>query len=434
VARFAPFDAWLSSKAGAAVEKLGIARVQEILAFTSSSGSGAKTAISDLIARDKALEPEFSAITAVDKLVRLYRDLYDLLNNFVAFRDFYSRREKAIFQAGVLYLDQRSCDLCIRVEDAGRHATMAPLACTYLAYCDLTRKSTGEKMTVACAFTAGDSDNLMVGRNGIFYDRKGRDWDATITKIVDNPISIRQAFFAPYKKAIRFVSEQIAKRAAAADEAANARLQSAATTITAAGTPAPLPKPKIDIGTVAAIGVAVGGITAALGALLQAFFGLGIWMPLGIIALVLLISGPSMLIAALKLRQRNLGPILDANGWAVNAKARVNIPFGGSLTQIPKLPPGSSRDAVDPYAESHKVRNRTIAVLIVLAILTGLWYFGVVERYVPNLLPISPYVQRPRDAQRAADEKAAAEKAAAATRAATAPATTPATAPATSPS
>src|SRR6185436_11638324 len=97
------------------------------------------------------------AIVAVDKLVRYHRDLYRLLNNFISFRDFYRRKDKAVFQVGTLYLDQR--------------------------YCELTRKSTGEKMTIAAAFTNGDSDNLMVGRNGIFYDRSGRDWDATITKI-----------------------------------------------------------------------------------------------------------------------------------------------------------------------------------------------------------------------------------------------------------
>ena len=39
--------------------------------------------------------------------------------------------------------------------------------------------------------------------------------------------------------------------------------------------------------------------------------------------LLLLISGPSMIIAYMKLRKRNLGPILDANGWAVNARANV---------------------------------------------------------------------------------------------------------------
>ena len=87
------------------------------------------------------------------------------------------------------------------------------------------------------AFTDGDSDNLMAGRNGIFYDRKARDWDATITKIVDNPISIRQAFWAPYKKAARLIQEQIAKRASAADAAdvtkltqAVAKMQQAAAT------------------------------------------------------------------------------------------------------------------------------------------------------------------------------------------------------------
>src|ERR1039458_8333926 len=92
---------------------------------------------------------------------RYNRDLFKLLNNFVNFRDFYGRKDKAIFQAGTLYLDQRSCDLCLTVEDAGRHVLLAGLSGTYLAYCDCMRKATGEKMQIVAAFTAGDSDNLM---------------------------------------------------------------------------------------------------------------------------------------------------------------------------------------------------------------------------------------------------------------------------------
>src|SRR5580692_3954670 len=102
-------------------------------------------------------------------------------------------------------------------------------------------------------------------------------------------------------------------------------------------------------------------------------------MPLGVIALILLISGPSMLIAWLKLRQRNLGPILDANGWAVNAKAKINIPFGRSLTSTPKLPPGSHRDLVDPYAEKHTTRNWATTILILLAAFWTSWYFGLFQ-------------------------------------------------------
>jgi len=380
--RFAPYEKWSAAKRGAAVEKLGLARVRSILAAPS------KATVDALVLKDKELEPEANAIAAVDRLVRYHRDLYRLLENFVTFRTFYSRKDKAVFQAGTLYLDQRSCELCVRVEDVAKHGTMAHLSQAYLAYCDCVRKGGGgEKMTIVAAFMGGDSDNLMVGRNGIFYDRKGQDWDATITKIVDNPISLNQAFWSPYKRLLRWVSDMVAKRAAAADTAALDKAKVTATE-TAAGPPAPSaakappPKSKFDVGVVAALGVAVGGITAALGMLLQAFFGLGIWMPIGLVGLILLISGPSMLIAWLKLRQRNLGPILDANGWAVNAKARVNIPFGKSLTGTAQLPRGSRRDLVDPYAEDHGKRNAVILLLVLVA-LGALWYFGGLDRLLP---------------------------------------------------
>ena len=389
-AKLAPFEAWLASKAGQSVEKIGRARLVEIVAQ-------GKTQVDALIARDKALEREAADIATVDKLVRYNRDLRRLLNNFVNFRDFYSRKDKAVFQAGTLYIDQRSCDLCVRVEDAGRHATMAHLSRTCLAYCDMVRKASGEKMTIAAALTAGDADNLMVGRNGLFYDRQGRDWDATITKIIDHPISIRQAFLSPYKRVLRWIEEQVAKRAAAADAASMDKLTTTATGVgTAAQTGKPAgPPPKLDIGIVAALGVAVGGITAALGVMMQAFFGLGMWMPLGIVALILLISGPAMIIAWLKLRQRNMGPILDANGWAVNARAKINIPFGGSLTSCAKLPAGSKRSLADPYADTHLGAPHAFAAVLVLAVgAWAAWNFGAVEKIRPGLLPTSAWQKK----------------------------------------
>ena len=220
--KLAPYDAWLAVKEGLRVEKLGLARVREILT------SGGAEALADLIARDRALEAEAASIDQVERLVRYHRDLAHLCTNFVSFEDFYDGRP-AIFQYGTLYLDQRACHLCLPVTDAAKHATMAGLAGAYLAYLDCTRLATGEKMQIVAAFTAGESDNLMVGRNGVFYDRQGRDWDATITKIVDNPISIRQAFWAPYKKFVRLLEEQVAKRAAAADTESHAVLNTAAT-------------------------------------------------------------------------------------------------------------------------------------------------------------------------------------------------------------
>ena len=381
--RLAPCAAWRAGQRGALVAALGIARVRAILA------SGGELQLAELVARDKALEPEVAAIENLERLTRYHRDLYRLCTNFVSFKDFYDGGDPAIFQVGTLYLDQRACTLCLPVDDPARHASMAGLAGAYLTYVDCVRRATNEKMQIVAAFTAGDSDNLMVGRNGVFYDRKGQDWDATITKIIDNPISVRQAFFSPYKKFVRFIEEQVAKRAAAADSDAQKQLSSTAETavnLDKTRPDKPAADKKIDIGTVAALGVAFGAIGTFLTAIVgyaTGVFKLGIAATFGVaVAVVLLISTPSVVLAYVKLRKRNLGPILDANGWAINTRARINVPFGATLTAVAKLQPGSRRDSQDRYAERGFPAKTLLIVATVLALAWN-WYQGRFDRHLP---------------------------------------------------
>jgi hypothetical protein len=360
--RFEAFRAWQSSKTGAVVEKLGLPRVREIL------GSGAQAEINGLIAKDKALEPEMNAIEGVDRLVRYYRDLYTLLRNFVSFADFYSTKKYSIFQAGRLYLDARSCDLCIRVPDIAKHAAVATISRTYIAYCECTRRGGTDKMTIAGCFTGGDSDHLMVGRNGIFYDRAGNDWDATIVRILEHPISLRQAIMAPYKRFAKMIGDQIEKLAASRDKALSdkAAANIAAQTKSLEGGAPPPPPPPVGTppkkdeafdaakfaGIFAAIGLAIGTLTGAVASIATGFWALKAWqMPLAILGVFVAISGPSALLAFLKLRQRNVGPILDACGWAVNGRMKINIPFGAALTCIAKVPPHAMLPFKDPFAE-----------------------------------------------------------------------------------
>jgi hypothetical protein len=117
--------------------------------------------------------------------------------------------------------------------------------------------------------------------------------------------------------------------------------------------------------------------------MMQAFFGLGTLMPLGVVGLVLLISGPSMLIAYLKLRRRNLGPILDANGWAVNTLTKVNLPLGRSLTALATLPKGAERSLKDPFAQKRSPWPRiVVTVLVLAAIVYGLHRTGYLGRWI----------------------------------------------------
>ena len=390
-AKLAQYEAWLAAKPATEAARVGEDRVLAL------ARSEARAQITELIARDAALAGESNQIESVEKLIRFRRDLVILLENFVNFAAFYGRR-KGIFQAGTLYIDARSCDLCLPVHDAARHALLASMSQAYLAYCDCVRRKDQEKRSIVAAVTGGSTDNLMVGRNGVFYDRKGDDWDATITKVVENPISIHQAFWTPYKRFIRLVEEQFAKRAKAADDESNKKLEvaavetagpdrkpepAAAAAAAATAEAAKAPAKGIDIGTVAAIGVAVGGIATFFSSILATFFGLGMWMPLGLLAALLAISGPSMLVAYLKLRQRNIGPILDANGWAVNAMASINVPFGGALTGLATLPPGAARSLRDPFAEKKRPWRFYVFVTLVV-LLAGAWFLGKLDTYLPD--------------------------------------------------
>jgi MFS family permease len=401
--RFADHAAWLERKRGAAVDPLGINRIRQLL------GDDSETRVAELIAQDTALEGEANAIHAVDRLVHYYRNLHVLLSNFVSLRDFYTPGRKAIFQVGTLYLDGRSCELCVQVADVATHSALAALSRTYLAYCDCRRRGGDERMTIAAAFTGGDSDNLMTGRNGVFYDRQGRDWDATIVKIIEHPISVSQAFWAPYKRVLRMISEQIEKFAGAREKAVESGAAEGIAEVSAKAQTGKASPPPFDIakfaGIFAAIGLAIGAIGTALAAVVTGFLGLRWWqMPLAVGGLILIISGPSMLLAWLKLRQRNLGPLLDANGWAVNILARINIPFGATLTATAALPSGAERSLRDPFAEKKRPWGLYLFLAGALIALAIMWQRGLLPAWWKTLDWHWPRIEQP--AEPAQGEKA----------------------------
>lgn len=325
---------------------------------------------------------ESSGVRELERISRYVRDLLVLANNFVAFKDFYTRQGKATFQVGTLYLDGRSCELCVAVNDAAKHAALATLARMCLVYCECVRGT--QKINIAAAFTAGDSDQLMAGRNGVFYDRRGRDWDATIVRIVDHPISLRQAFWSPYKQLSRMVATQLQKVATSKAQESENKLSASVLESAKKGGAVPAPTkpaapPPFDVGKFAgifaAIGLAVGAIGTAMASAVTGLFALTWWqIPLAFAGLLLAISGPAVVLAWLKLRSRNLGPLLDANGWAINARARINIPFGTSLTELAQLPTNAERSLSDPYAEKSS-RWPLVATVLGLAVAAAtFWY------------------------------------------------------------
>ena len=388
-AQFAAYTAWKGSKAGTEVEGLGLESIRAFLA------QDKKAALLELVAKDAALAEEVGNIELVNKFLHLMRDFNRLLRNFVTLSDFYDKDKtvSAIFQSGVLLIDQRECRFCMKVVDMAKHnATAAPCG-MYLLYCDCASKLKSGVLNIVVAVTAGEVGDLFVGKNAVYYDNDGIEWDAVITKIVDNPISIKQAFWSPYRRMSKTIEDLISKKAAEKDakmmEEANAKINAAPAAVAspaaapADGTAPAAPAPPFDIakfaGIFAAIGMALGMIGSALVALFSGLAELHWWQLLMVfVGLMLMISGPAMVLAWLKLRRRNISPLLNANGWAINASSKVSIPFGESLTDIARFPKMKLKD---PFAKTGLApwKKWCIGIGVAALVFAGLWMFNLLE-------------------------------------------------------
>ncbi|MBI0156300.1 MerC domain-containing protein [Gilliamella sp. M0364] len=313
-----------------------------------------------MVEQDNQTPISASDVFVLEKLVLFQKHLYRLLINFASFAEFFSLDHYAAFQLGKLYIDGRCATLCVAVDNIAKHSTMANYSELCLLYCECTRH--GQKQTIAAAITAGQGDLLIEGRNGVFIDNEGNDWDANVVKMITKPISIQQAIWAPYQRIGRLITEQINKWASNKD----ANIEKTSTQAVQN------PESKFDIGKsvgiFAAIGLAIGAIGTALATIFQAIFSLTWWQfPLVILGLFLIISGPSVILAWLKLRRRTLGPLLEASGWAINGQVKINLLLGGLLTSKAELPANAKRNLTDPL----KKRNKKARIIFWSAILLG---------------------------------------------------------------
>ena len=316
---------------------------------------------------EERLTNEHDVIKPLERLLHLYRDFYTLLRNYVAMIDFYNKDIPAVFQAGQLYIDSRRLDLCLKVgPEVAKHMDNSELSDMFLIYCKCTSRVKNETMNIVAVLTSGDINNIRVG----------------VTHVKENPISVREAFWSPYRKFGRWCKEKFTKSAeekeAAAFENLTAKADATTTAVAAPGAAPAAAKKPFDIakfaGIFAAIGIGLGMVIQALTGILGAVFHSWLSAIIFILIIMLCISGPSMVLAWIKLRGRNLGPVLNANGWAINSKIIVNSRFGRTLTQRAKYP--AVVMSKDPYAPMPKWLIWLIFILIVLVIVFLVLYFN----------------------------------------------------------
>ena len=387
---FDGFAAWDGARPAEPFEKLGDDTVKAHLA------SGLRAKVEEYIALDLAASAEIAQLDDLEKLLLFVRWLVELVNNFVNFSAVYLPRATALVEAGSLVIDGRRLDFCLKVADRGAHKAVAALSNIYLVYVEVLEKEGGAVVAQLMApVTGGESGRLRVGKRGLFIDLDGKQFDAVVTEIVDNPISVKQATFAPFRRVAAMISSKIEQyvasarssqesamtaRAEAGVAGAQARVDAGAAQMTAPPPPppaAPASEPLNPNSLILGGGMALAGIGAVLAGLFGVISSLKGW--LAILGVVLVVLGISALLGWMKLRSRDMALLFEASGWAVNVRMTITRPIARLFAFVPDLPAGSVLDRKDmlpahPDDEDHSVRTVVLVVLLA-AVIAGVWFF-----------------------------------------------------------
>lgn len=365
---FAPYRNWRDGRVGSAVSKLGIGKIQRWLSIAKAAPTSPPTdntwqRLLDLIDADCALRDQIRGVAAVERALLLKRDFWEFAHNFINFDKFYDVHDHAIFQIGVLFMDARSMHLCLSVNDINRHANIAAKAGLFVVYCRCSRKGNPVTPIIAATITSGNGESLFVGKNGLFYDRESTEWDAEIIRIIENPVNFRQAILSPFKRLGLVLATYVESLTASREKAWQGQVMAEVQQIekvpanpsaspqanAPAATAAPVaPQPHRSTpagigGFIAGGGFAVAAITSSLALLSSTMANINpLYLLSAILSVIALVLLPTAILAWIRLRQRDIGKLLEANGWAVNGKIPLTRALGKILTQrgdSPLLPP-----------------------------------------------------------------------------------------------
>jgi len=359
--RFAAYENWVNSKPGGAIETLGVDKLKTYL------DEKYKTAVETLIARSTETAFVLDNVRLAEKLLLYQVWMVTLANNFVSFPHLYDAHSRAVFEMGTLIMDGRRFNFCVRVDDRAQHSKVAKESNMFVLYVEITPRQGGQKYEVAVPVTSGSKGNLSLGKRGVFQDIRGREFDATVVQIIENPISIGEALVSPFQRLAKSITGKIEAMTTVAEK----KLDEAVKKVQVGKTAPPAAPAGVQGPAMGNIlmggGIAVAALGSSAAIMVNQLSRLGWYVFVVIAGAILAVMLPSLIMAFLKLRRRDLSSILEASGWAINSRMRLTVRQGWFFTQEPKYPKAASG--------IRRKRWWVTAIVVLLAGAIGLgWY------------------------------------------------------------
>lgn len=355
---FAGHEAWLAAKKGASVEKLGAEKLKRYLEPRFAEG------VRELLARDREVADRLSDLKLLEKLLLYHQGMMRLANNFVGLPELYSPDARALFELGSLVMDGRWFNFAVLAQNLNEHVECAKESNTFVLYVELSRADETEKRTVVIPVTSGTSGTLRVGKRGVFFDVNGREYDARVVRIIENPVSFKETLLAPFKALGRLIVGKIEAISGSAQKELESTVSRTADQVQTGVQQTVREAPEQTAGAAAQQGaqaetpqaaqsnrrdllvgasVSVAALSSAFAFITKTLAGLKISTILAAVVVgLVLVFLPSAIVAFLKLRKRDLSAILEGSGWAINVRMRLTRRQRAQFTRREPYPADAS--------------------------------------------------------------------------------------------
>lgn len=380
-AAIAPYGDWIGRKNTDKLDGLDLERLRAVAA------SKAFENIRAMIAEDTVVSNNVTCCDLVRKVIICQTNLREFLNNFINMEALFSPEKRSFILAGKLVMNGFNFHMCMIVHDVAAHKKIAATSNVCVMYINATTGTAPavKSMTLAVAVTAGTMRRLFVGKSGVFYTPDGLIWDAVITDLIQQPVSLKEAILMPFYRIGDIISSQAEKHFAAKTNAFEADVTKNVDSKLAGGD-----QPKKEGGLNMPMLIMGGGVgIAALGSsfafMAKSLQGVSIWRILAVLlGIFIIICAPFVILSLLKLFRRSLTRFLEANGCALNREMRLTLALGRIFTYVPRIPGKFSLYSMntasagdDPDAVRSPILNiiyRLLIVVLIIQIILLVWF------------------------------------------------------------
>ena len=374
-AAIAPFGDWTGRKNTDKLDGLDLERLRAVAA------SKAFENIRTMITEDTVVSNNVTCCDLVRKVIICQTYLREFLNNFINMEALFSPAKRSFILAGKLVMNGFNFHMCMIVHDVAAHKKIAATSNVCVMYINATTGTAPavKSMTLAVAVTAGTMRRLFVGKSGVFYTPDGLIWDAVITDLIQQPVSLKEAILMPFYRIGDIISAQAEKHFAAKTNALEADVTKNVDAKLAGGDQPKkegISMPMLIMGG----GVGIAALGSSFAFMAKSLQGVSVWRILAVLlGIFIIICAPFVILSLLKLFRRSLTRFLEANGCALNREMRLTLALGRIFTYVPRIPGKFSLYAMntasagdDPDlddASKHPFLNAVFKLLIVIVII-----------------------------------------------------------------